>query len=283
MVKVLKAGFYTTIQDSGRLGYAQYGVPISGAMDSFSANLANTILGNSSDCAVLEITMLGPMLTFSNKTHICITGAQLSPRLNNMLIQLNKVYEISKNDVLEFGKLLSGYRCYLAVSGGFNTEKVLHSRSMYANITTSATIKNDDVLPILKPSEKFLKPHARIKVDINQFSSKVIDVFKGADFEMLTEIQKEKLLTSEFTISNNNNRMAYQLVETLQNNLKPIITSLVLPGTVQLTPSGVLIILMRDCQTTGGYPRVLQLNETSINQIAQKITGSKITFRVVNF
>jgi len=72
--------------------------------------------------------------------------------------------------------------------------------------------------------------------------------------------------------------MAYQLNERIENNLKPIITSLVLPGTVQLTPSGQLIVLMRDCQTTGGYPRVLQLCEKSISILSQKFTGNTIHF-----
>ena len=84
----------------------------------------------------------------------------------------------------------------------------------------------------------------------------------------------------EFTISNSNNRMAYQLNELLKNNIEPIITSLVLTGTVQLTPSGKLIILMRDNQTCGGYPRILQLNEESINRLSQKHSGKKIKFQI---
>jgi len=76
--------------------------------------------------------------------------------------------------------------------------------------------------------------------------------------------------------------MAFQLKETFKNNLQAIITSLVMPGTVQLTPSGSLIVLMRDCQTTGGYPRVLQLKETSIDVLAQKYTGSRFRFVPTN-
>ena len=86
--------------------------------------------------------------------------------------------------------------------------------------------------------------------------------------------------SKSFTISKENNRMAYQLEETLENDLKPIITSLVMPGTVQLTPSGKLIALMRDCQTTGGYPRVLQFSEKSICILSQKSTGNKVKFRL---
>jgi allophanate hydrolase subunit 2 len=106
----------------------------------------------------------------------------------------------------------------------------------------------------------------------------IIDVLKGPEFEMLSKTQKDALFSKPFIVSKNNNRMAYQLTETLSNNLDSIITSSVLPGTVQLTPSGKLIVLMRDCQTTGGYPRILQLKESSINVLAQKFADSEISF-----
>jgi allophanate hydrolase subunit 2 len=91
------------------------------------------------------------------------------------------------------------------------------------------------------------------------------------------------LFKQEFTISKDNNRMAYQLDEIITNELGDIITSLVLPGTVQLTPSGKLIVLMRDCQTTGGYPRILQLSDNSIDTLAQKMTGQKITLQLLEY
>ena len=116
---------------------------------------------------------------------------------------------------------------------------------------------------------------------IQFYETTEIDVFKGPEFHLLSKNQQEFLINSQFTISKDNNRMAYQLSEILENNLESIITSLVLPGTVQLTPSGKLIILMRDCQTTGGYPRVLQLKESAISVLAQKLTGNPINFRLI--
>ena len=83
-----------------------------------------------------------------------------------------------------------------------------------------------------------------------------------------------------FTISEDNNRVGYRLHETIENNLKPILTSAVLPGTVQLTPSGTLIVLMRDAQVTGGYPRVLQLTSFSIDILAQRVSGGEIQFEI---
>ena len=280
MVKVLKAGFYSTIQDLGRSGFQEYGVPVSGAMDHYSTKLTNALLANDKNDAVLEITMTGPTLQFSCDSIICISGADMSPMLNDIPIKLNAVLNIKRDDIISFGKLRYGLRCYLAVSGGFQTEIVMNSRSIYKDITPRFVLIANDELSVIVNSISLKKSNASIKVDTKHFTTKEIDVLKGPEFDLLTKKQREQLLSDEFTISKDNNRMAYQLVELLKNNLKPIITSLVLPGTVQLTPSGNLIVLMRDCQTTGGYPRVLQLNESSINVLSQKFTGNRIGFKI---
>ncbi len=282
MVKVIKAGFYSTLQDLGRIGFEKYGVPVSGVMDSYSAQLANALLNNSKTDALLEITMTGPTLQFYQDTFICIAGAIMNPMLNQEAIKQNHVIRIKQGDVLSFGKLESGFRSYLAVSGGFESEMVMDSRSMYKNITAQVKIACGDELQIAIASNILDRTHSAIKVNANHFSTKDIEVFKGPEFELLTKNQQQQLLSEEFRVSKKNNRMAYQLNELVENNLKPIITSLVLSGTVQLTPSGTLIILMRDCQTTGGYPRVLQLSESAINILAQKFTGNTIHFSLIS-
>jgi allophanate hydrolase subunit 2 len=184
--------------------------------------------------------------------------------------------------MLSFGKLNFGFRCYLAVFGGFQSEIIMNSRSMYSKITSQSVLAIHDELAILKSTNDVKKTNASIKVNVHHFNAKEIEVFTGPEFEFLTKSQQEQLLSQEFTISKENNRMAYQLEETLKNDLKPIITSLVLPGTVQLTPSGRLIVLMRDCQTTGGYPRVLQLKESAINILSQKVTRNSIQFSSID-
>ena len=280
MIKVLNAGFYSTIQDFGRMGYQKYGVPYSGVMDRKSAALANALLGNGENEAVIEMTMTGAKLEFKTETYIAISGADMSPKLNNKPIKLNKIINVSTNDVLSFGKLYHGFRCYLAVLGGFNTETVMNSLSMYQNITKKAMLyKNDDVL-INKAANIQMDKHASIRVDESFFSFEIIEVTRGPEFDKLDSLQQEKLFLQPFTISKNNNRMAYQLEEIIVNNIDPIITSPVIPGTVQLTPSGKLIVLMRDCQTTGGYPRVLQLKESAINILSQKFTGKNVCFKL---
>ncbi len=279
MIKVIRSGFFTTIQDSGRVGYREFGVPVSGPMDVYSSGLANALLGNDQRDAVMEITMTGPKLLFQSDTSICITGAAMNPIINGVPIIYNHMIAVSKNDVLSFGKLESGCRVYLAVSGGFQTEKVMGSRSMYPNITSKNLVENDDIIEIPIQSRTFTKTYASIKSTNDIFSSNEIEVFFGPEFNMLSKDLQSALQSNVFTISNNNNRMGYQLKENMENNLKSILTGPVLPGTVQLTPSGKLIVLMRDGQTTGGYPRVLQLKEASINVLSQKRVGDSIKFR----
>ena len=280
MIKVLKPGFYSTIQDFGRSGFQEFGVPYSGVMDRKATALANALLGNNENDAVLEITMMGPTLQFKSQTYIAISGADMSAKINDKAIQLNKIISVKPDDVLSFGKLITGFRSYLAVSSGFKTETVMNSKSMYQNITKQFILRKNDEISILEPSKFAGIQNASVKIDSSYISSKIIEVFKGPEFDCLSKKQQDILFSKDFTISKDNNRMAYQLNETLSNNLKPIITSAVLLGTVQLTPSGKLIVLMRDCQTTGGYPRVLQLKESTINVLAQKFTGNTISFKL---
>ncbi|WP_396600860.1 biotin-dependent carboxyltransferase family protein [Algibacter sp. R77976] len=282
MVEVLQAGFYSTIQDLGRLGVQDYGVPYSGAMDEQAAIIANSLLGNAVNDAVLEMTITGAKLRFNCHTLICLSGANMNPQLNKKPIKNNKVFKVKPDDVLSFGKPERGIRCYLAVLGGFKTKKVMNSRSMYQNITEQSAIKKGDTLPIEVLNLKYEMPYSNLRIDTSYISNSNIHVLKGPEFEQLTIEQQEKIRNTTFAISKYNNRMAYQLEDTLENTLDSIITSPVLPGTVQLTPSGKLIVLMRDCQTTGGYPRVLQLTKSAINNLAQKFTGQTFNFELIS-
>ena len=100
MIKVLKEGLFTTIQDIGRFGYKNIGVPVSGSMDQTSAKLANLLLGNDESSAVLEMTLVGPTLEFMNDTYISITGADMNPSLNKQKVLQNKPLFVNKGDIL---------------------------------------------------------------------------------------------------------------------------------------------------------------------------------------
>jgi len=115
MLKVLKAGLYTSIQDLGRKNYLKYGVPISGVMDQYAATKANLLLNNKQNCAVIECTQNGPDLLFKQPTQIAISGADMSAKINKLAITLNSSINIKAGDILNFGKLIYGYRTYIAV------------------------------------------------------------------------------------------------------------------------------------------------------------------------
>ena len=282
MIKVLSSGFFNTIQDLGRFGYGELGVPVSGAMDMLSANLANNILKNDANNAVLEFTLGKSKLLIDKQTIISITGADFSPKINGVSVPLNTALIIHKGDILTFHNARYGVRCYLAVKGGFQTDIVLGSRSFYKDITTQNNIKNKDELPINLFSNNTKKKFSSVKINPAHFSSKTLEVYRGPEYDLLSDSQKEKFSDVLFTISKENSRMGYRLNEHIENDLGSLLTSCVLPGTVQLTPSGKIIILMRDCQVTGGYPRILQLAESAINKLAQKSTGDTFKFIIVS-
>lgn len=277
MLKVIKSGFYTTVQDLGRFNYRNKGVPVSGAMDSFSYNMLNMLMENDKRDAVLEITMTGPKLEFELDTYIVAGGCELSMNLNGQPIKNFKVHKISAGDVISFGKLEHGLRLYLAIKGGFKSQLILGSRSYFKPLTQSSRIKDFDQLPYdecrnFSPKLQELKAHSLLK-------ETVLEVFEGPEYYLLTEQHKQTLFDHDFTVAKENNRMAYQLNETIEGHSISMLTSATLPGTVQLTPAGKLILLMKDGQTTGGYPRILQLSEKAISILAQKRYGDSLSFK----
>jgi biotin-dependent carboxylase-like uncharacterized protein len=270
-ILILSEGFHSSVQDLGRKGFRSFGVPISGAMDKFSAILANKLLNNDERTPVLEMTLTGPKVLFEDHTLIVLTGADMSPEINGEAIKMNHVYEVKTSDVLSFGTLKSGVRTYLGVKGGFLTEKKLKSYSYYDGITTQSKIHKGDRLQIESYDTSLEVTSSKIKVKESHFEAKKLEVTKGPEFNRLTKKHRELLFKKQFKIDKLNNRVAYQLKNRFPA-LKDtgIITSVTIPGTVQLTPSGRMIIMMRDCPTTGGYPRILQLTDMAINQLAQK-------------
>lgn len=282
-VKIMQPGLLTSIQDFGRNGYAKFGIPKSGVMDEYAAKIANLLVGNKQEDAVMEIAMLGPTLTFNEDALVVLVGLEANVILNDENIGLLKPFEVKSGDRLQIKQITSGVRLYLAVSGGFQSELKLSSRSMYASVTNSSVIKKGEIIKTDKYTGVKKLTNAQLKYDIEFYNTKILEVYPGPEFEQLPQDLKTQLLESTFSISKNNSRMAYQLEETLENNLKPILTQPVLPGTVQFTPAGNIIILMRDAQTTGGYPRIFQLTKESMSILAQKKQGDKIVFKYKSY
>jgi len=276
MIKFISKGLYTTIQDDGRFGYRNIGVPSSGYMDRESAQTANLIMDNPINNPVIEATLIGPTIKFEKSTFICITGSDFNPMLNESRISLYTPVKVNKGDILKINNSSIGSRCYISIKGGIKVDKVLGSKSYYPQISDSSIIEKGDEFKFetnkSEPNYKLINQ----KFELN----KNLKVFKGPEFNSLNKGSINKIIDQEFSIGINN-RMAYNLKEKIQAGTTSIISSPVIPGTVQLTPSGQMIILHRDCQTTGGYPRILQLDENSLNNLAQLRIGDKIKFEIV--
>ena len=277
MIKVISKGLYTTIQDKGRFGYRNIGVPSSGYMDSESAETANLIINNPKDNPLIEATLIGPTLEFKKSAVICITGGEFSPTLNDIKISTYSAIEVNKGDILKINNSSIGSRCYISIQGTIISDTILGSKSFYHQITNSNIIEDGDIFLFKKNIRTLEQKYTHKKFELN----KTINVFRGPEFECLSKESIKTLFNEEFSIGINN-RMAYNLLEKIQDGVNSIISSGVIPGTVQLTPSGNIIILHRDSQTTGGYPRILQLNEKSLNDLAQLRTGDNIRFKLLN-
>ena len=277
MIKVIQPGLFTTIQDGGRHGFRNIGIPTSGFMDQESAWAANKIVDNNRNESLFEITLTGPTLIFNVNCVISITGGDFNPLINNLPVNMYQPINICPGDILKLNNTINGARSYIAVSGGLNVKSLFGSKSFFINISDSYYLKKGDEIKVSKKSEKNFLKWNKLKFNLNRF----MKVLRGPEFDLLSTNSKKKLFENEFTISTNN-RMAYNLEEKLQVSIKSIISSPVLPGSVQLTPSGKIIILHRDCQTTGGYPRILQLDSNSLNNLSQLKSNDKIKFCLIN-
>ena len=277
MIEILDSGYHITVQDSGRFGLSKYGVPSAGSMDYVSACNANSLVGNSNNEAVFEITMMGGSFLFKTDVSVAISGAIFEITLNNKSIKKPSRIDIKKGDVLNFGKALRGFRIYLAISGGFKLKSVLNSTSFFENITPESIVKKGDKFILLRK-----KKQENVNIINSEFIfENKIEVFRGPEFNLIRE-NDTKLLNEDYFVVSSNNRMGYFFENGLSVNNFSIITSPVIPGTIQLTPSGKMIALMKDGQVTGGYPRILQMNSNSLSVLSQKKQGDKIKFNLLD-
>ncbi|PHR49807.1 MAG: allophanate hydrolase [Fluviicola sp.] len=278
MIEVIKQGLRSSLQDEGRFGYRDQGVPLSGAMDHYAFHLGNHLLGNEKGTVVIEMMLQGPELYFTKSTYIAITGAPFEARLNGKAIpHLSRVF-VPAGSNLKFKPPKYGVFGYIAVQGGIKMKPILNSLSYYPKVADDFLLSKGQKLEIKQHSKKG-GSNAKVGSQLEN-SDKTIDVYPGPEFHLLSRENQKDLTVANFKIGLNSSRMGYEIKHTMQLQAKEIITSPVQPGTVQLTPSGNLICLMRDAQTTGGYARVFQLSENAINKISQKRNGEEIKFKI---
>ena len=281
-ITLLKTGPGTSIQDLERTGWTQFGVPLSGAMDSVSAAWVNHVLRNKPTDAVLEISQPGLKLEFSAACEIAIAGAQASVTINEKPIQALSQMRIGPKSILEIGAFDSGARVYIGIRHGFQTAVQLGSRSFFKEITEKPALQKGDIISYPTNLPNVASGLSNPRWDAGWYQTELLDFYPGPDYRLLSQDSRDKILQGDFRLSNSSSRMGTILIETLEDTLPELPTNPVYPGTVQLTSGGKLIILGRDAQVTGGYPRTMFLTGFAQSVLAQKKPGQKIRFSMLS-
>ncbi|MCA0988532.1 biotin-dependent carboxyltransferase family protein [Guptibacillus algicola] len=288
LFKVKKPGLLTTIQDHGRVGYQQYGIVVAGAMDSFSMNISNFLVGNKGDEAVLEVTVMGPKLEVLGDAIIAICGGNLSPTVNGKNVPMWKSFEVNAGDRLEFGQPVEGARSYISVAGGFDIPIVMGSKSTYLKAGIGGfegrALERGDVLKSAR-NAKGKRGRALHYDEVPTYEKEItIRVVMGPHLHAFTDEAVETFLSSTYEVTPKSDRMGYRVTgPTLEHETSADIISEAIPlGGIQVPANGEPIILMSDRQTTGGYTRIATVISNDISSLAQAMPGCKIRFQEVS-
>ncbi|PLC52434.1 carboxylase [Pollutimonas nitritireducens] len=292
-ITVIKPGLLSSFQDLGRFGHQHLGVPASGAMDSRAHRLANLLAGNTENEATLEITLVGPTLRFDAPGCIAISGAHLSPTLNNEPIPNNRPLIVRAGDILAFGARSAGLRSYIAWNGGIALPSVLGSRSTYLRGGFGGfhgrALRKGDVLNMLSTLDAGVLDDLehelwKIKVYLPAILGLVprtgIRVMRGAHTGLFTDASIADFFAGDYRIGPQSERMGYRL-QGPQLSLKSstqLLSEATSFGSIQVPPDGNPIVLMADRQTTGGYAKIGHVATVDLPSIAQCMPGETLRF-----
>jgi antagonist of KipI len=303
---ILNPGLLTTIQDLGRFGYQQQGVIVSGAMDTFALRAANVLVGNNQGEAALEITLMGPSIRFEADTLIAICGGNLSPNIGGKPVPSWRPVLIREGEILGFGPCIQGARAYIAVAGGLDVPIVMQSRSTFIRAGLGGyegrALKAGDTVGFHAVSDSAAKyiRSGRVMLESKPFTAApwfigptsrpaytkdpVIRFIPGREFSQFTEESRTAFVSHKFGVTPQSDRMGFRLegpVLQLESPLDPI-SEAVTFGTVQVPSQGNPIILMADCQTIGGYPKIAQVISVDLPVLAQMKPGDSIQFAEIS-
>jgi biotin-dependent carboxylase-like uncharacterized protein len=285
--RVVLPGSFTTVQDRGRYCFIDRGVPPSGSLDAFSAEMANRLVGNPAGAAVLEITMLGPTLEVLGDADVAFTGAGMAVTVNRQAVPMWQTVPVKTGDAIRIGQATSGCRLYLAVTGGFDVPIVMGSRATCVKARIGGLegrpLKKGDVLsrlggaPLAKPR---VLPEGRVPA----FSAEItLRAVPGPQAEAFRS-GLETFFGSVYEVTTEADRMGYRLqgppVHHDEGFPQSIISEPTMPGNVQLPADGQPIILLVE-QTTGGYTKIATVVSTDLPKVAQAVPGSRVRFRSV--
>ncbi len=291
-LEVLEGGLLTTLQDRGRYGWEQYGVPVAGAMDPFALQAANAIVGNDLGEAALEITIVGPRLYAHSGCLIAVAGADLDLRVDGAPAPTWQALWLPAGSVVEFGGRRSGCRAYLAVAGGFAVAPVLGSRSTYLRGgfggLDGRALRAGDLLPLRAPAAGHagLAGRPLPAVEVPHYTEEpTVRVVLGPQADRFTPEGVAALLDGVYEVGPNSDRMGCRLrgPRIAQRAGADIVSDGIALGSVQVPGDGQPIVLMADRQTAGGYTKIATVIGADVPLLAQCVPGaSRVRFAAVS-
>jgi antagonist of KipI len=286
----IRAGFQTSVQDLGRTGFRQFGVSTSGTLDPFALRVANLLVGNDEDAAGLEITLGGLQLRFQDERIVAWCGGEFDVQIGLRALPAGHVAHVQSGDELKFGGAHIGCRCCLAISGGIDVPVVLGSRStdLRANFggIEGRTLRDGDIvllatrpgsLPPATGISSWAGPHDWVSP---AKPYPVLRFIRGVDWDRFNDESIQRFTNEEFAVSPDSDRMGVRLEgpELKRPDKSDLISEGVAPGTIQVPPSGKPILLLGDCQTIGGYPKIAHVTTVDLGIAAQFRAGDGVRF-----
>lgn len=285
MLEVIDVSGLVTFQDSGRHGFASYGVPTSGPMDWFAYQAANSLVGNSANATVIEIGLGEAVFRAKRNCVLVVTGAGYEVLNYVWTFPLWTSFFVRAGWYVNIKKKSGGNWAYLAAAGGFEVEPVLNSSSTYLRGRLGDSIHAGDILQTGKPSSELLKLAARnfpVEKYMAYTQSPVVEVIAGPQKDRFTEEGWQTFLNSEYTLSTSFDRMGYRLEgnSIAHSAGADLISEGMTMGSIQVPANGQPIVMMADSPTTGGYPKIANVVKASLPLLAQCESGvSKIRFK----
>jgi antagonist of KipI len=292
-ITIIKAGLFTTVQDGGRKGFQHLGINPSGAMDALAMQIANVLIQNKSDEAVIEFFYPAPVFRFHTAAFIALSGADFGATINEIPVPINHPIFVPENAVLSFTKKISGHIAYLAIQGGLELNEWMNSystntRAGAGGIEGRTLIKGDEINLKAATTKENKESQLQVlpwKADTKGlYQTQSLRYLPGNEFGVLNMASQQFMTNAQFTLNADSDRMGYRLKGPKLNCKKQIelISSGVTNGTIQLLPNGQCIVLLADHQTTGGYPRIGHIIQSDIPTLVQQSPGSTIRLIPVN-
>jgi len=288
--EVLVPGILTTLQDLGRYGYSQFGVPPSGATDSFSFRVANLLVGNRGEEACLETTLMGLKLKALREIVMAVTGGDLFPTLNGESSEMWRAHLLVEGDILTFKKVRSGCRAYLATSGGIAVPEIMGSRSTYLSGKFGGlegrALRRGDLLSTGDASSALDRLGLRFPADwIPLFDKEPwLRVIPGPQDDYFTDKGFETLCSSSYRVTPQSDRMGIRLdgppIERRSDAEESIISEGLISGAIQVPGDGKPIILLTEL-VTGGYTKIATVISTDLPKVAQLKPGDRVHFKSI--